>query len=95
VIIYKEKPWVKLRISIKFNVAADFYGNSRGFTSYLNETTIQLTGEIWDDIFTLNVDPSQGRESILAFTKVISYITQLTIRDSFVLMDAICGGIFI
>lgn len=77
------------------HIAADFYGNSRGFLDIIDTTTLSLPADFWSDFFEFDIKPGQGRNSVKSIIQLTSYITSLTIRESFILLDAICGGLFI
>jgi len=76
-------------------MAGDIYGNSRGFQDVLDTTVKEPPADFYSRLFSFEFVPGNGRDGVSLIVSFISYVSKSTIYDSFKLMDAICGGVFV
>lgn len=76
-------------------LADDYYGNARTFIPLLEEKVEALPPDFWKNVFTIHLEPGNGRRGVLQLVILLTYGIDGTIGEGFRVLGALCGGAFV
>lgn len=77
------------------NITNDYYGDAKNFTPLLNQKTTSLPLNFWNELLSIQFKTGHARWGVFNLYSLFSYIFDLSIKQIFVLADAIFGASFI
>lgn len=78
-----------------FPIPNDFYGNARNFY-FTKETVIsQLPPNTLKELIHFEFIPGQGRKGVKIIVDLISFYTEQTLQQSFILLNTVFGGLYV
>ena len=78
-----------------FPIPNDFYGNARNFYFVKNTVITQLPQDILLSFFKFEFIPGQGRNGVKLLVDVISFYSQQSLQQSFILLNTFFGGLYV
>lgn len=82
-------------LTVVFAMVKDFYGDAYKFNTYLDMTPPIIPEGTHERFFSLSLAPYAGEGTILAIVTYISYYLQISYKTTFLIFDAIFGGLFV
>ncbi len=77
------------------NIEFDYYGDAKNFSPYLNEKMLEFREGFWNELFSIKIETGHARWGVFHLYSVISYVLNITMDDTFKLMDALFGAGFV
>lgn len=82
-------------LTLIFPMIADFYGDAYKFNTFLAKIPPAIPKGTHEKFFNFSLAPWAGEGTVLAIITYIAYYFQITYKTSFLIFDAIFGGLFV
>jgi hypothetical protein len=78
-----------------FPIAIDVYGDAVKVLDFLDQTVPEIPKGTNEGLFTFSLSPWSGHQKVLSIITYIAYWTGLRYQEAFLLLDSLCGALFV
>lgn len=98
----KNIPWIPIGLALiaaalmyAFPMAQDYYGDAYKYAEDLDKNISSIPTGTHEALFTFGLSPWAGHNTVLSVVTYLAYFADITYRESFVILGALCGGLFV